>query len=152
MNGWLKDIIETRGEDTCPCCQQYTKVYKRKLYSTPTIYLMALYKLMQVEDRYYHLNEVMSSIKNWKTYNLVSDVGKAELFGLVKRKGNDFMSDKKSTGYWKLTRTGIAFVRGEITIPKYAIVYNGEVYGYEGEQVDVGQCLGDKFSYSELMA
>ena len=47
---------------------------------------------------------------------------------------------------------GFQFAHNRLLVPKYAYVYNNEVVEFEGEDVNVIDCLGDKYSYHSLMA
>jgi hypothetical protein len=38
-------------------------------------------------------------------------------------------------GWWQITDKGCSFVRGEITIPKYAVTKRGKVIRFEGDQI-----------------
>ena len=59
--------------------------------------------------------------------------------------------DQKSSGHWKLTRTGVEFVRNEVGIPEWAIVYDDRVLRYEGKTVRISEAIKKKFDYEEVM-
>jgi len=59
--------------------------------------------------------------------------------------------DVKDSGYWRITRPGINFLFGNSTVKKYLYIFDDRVVGYSDEYVGVSDCLGVKFSYSELM-
>jgi hypothetical protein len=67
------------------------------------------------------------------TYNEGSNFQKLRYWKLIEKVG-DF--DGKG-GTWKLTARGISFARGEISLPKFAMTYRGELVSHEGDNVKV---------------
>jgi hypothetical protein len=79
------------------------------------------------------------------------ELAKVSHWGLAKLKQNED-NKKRTSGIWKPTKKGIAFVHRGMSVPKYVFIYNNEVSGFSEEQTDVVGALGKKFDYSELMA
>ena len=57
-----------------------------------------------------------------------------------------------STGKWRLTKAGRRYVRGELAVPEFALVFDGKVRSFEGDRVTIREALGTRFSYEELMS
>jgi len=138
----LFERLHLESETTCPCCGDFMKIYKRKLNSTVARALIRLYYLGG-DEKYVSFNEFQ--------------IGKgggfamAKHFGLLVQKEKDPKIDKRASGYWKLSDKGIAFVRGETNIKKYVFIFRDKSQGYSNEEIDINGCLGEKFSYRELM-
>ena len=52
----------------------------------------------------------------------------------------------------RVTDKGEAFLKNQLKIPMYARVYNGRVFGFEGNPTSIKDALGAKFDYSDLMS
>ena len=72
------------------------------------------------------------------------------LWGLAISKDNEDET-KKNSGFWKPTSRGIEFAKGKLTVPAVVVVFANMGQGFEGEQIDVRQALGESFDYGELM-
>lgn len=79
----------------------------------------------------------MTKLKYWNL--LLPHVGKRE-------------DGSNRNGIYSLTKDSFRFVSRETSVPKYALLYNNKLRGFDGENVFINQCLGDKFNYLELMA
>lgn len=121
----------------CPVCGQFVKFYKRKLYKSP---LQALKNLYDYEGRWLHVNSFdrnacISLLKYWDlaTEKLNSD-------------------EKKNSGMWKITSKGVKFINNEISIPKYAYIYNSKLLKYSDEHVYIDQLNSKNFNYAKMMS
>lgn len=145
---WLRERIE-EGQK-CPCCGQHTKIYKRALASSLAAALMGLYRLSRNDRQFYHVNDILAAAQ------LPSTVGREfsiiRYWGLTVEKQKNEDEDKRSSGYWAITDTGIAFVEKKISIQSHVHLYNAEVLGFGEERVTIDDCLRKKFSYEDLMA
>lgn len=126
---------------TCPCCKQLVKVYKRLINKGMVADLSALH-ILSAPDEYMHINDFTRPHSN-------REIGNLKWWGLVERMPSD-NRDKKSSGMYRITQKGRDFIQGKVMVRKYALVYNSECLGFDGGMVLVTDC--DKnFSYSELM-
>ena len=141
---WLRKRL-TKGA-RCPLCHQYAKLYKRKLNTGLAKFLLDLYKIGRHEE-YHHI----ASLLHFKTKTSGTDFYILKFWELIEEKSKDINADTKTSGYWKITCKGIAFVEQRLKVPSHVCLYNGRLFGFEGEKVTIGQCLGERFSYSELM-
>ena len=142
---YLRDMLEKGA--ICPCCHQYTKMYKKRLSSTATLMMIRLYNLEEADgEKYHHLNDLM------RGYSIsgCGDFATTRFWGLVEEMPNDDPK-KKASGMWSLTETGKSFVLGRARFKSHAKIYNAKCYGLVGEYMGVKEALREKFNYEELM-
>lgn len=130
----------------CPACGQFVKRYNRKITSSMAFILIQLYH--KAKDDFIHVENHMRTIGK---AGLGGDYVKMKFWNLIEQKPMVRQDGSPRGGYWKISRGGIMFVEKEISVPKYAYIYNDAVDGYSDEKVTITQCLGDKFDYDELM-
>lgn len=141
----VQDWIRQRLDDgvRCVACDQFAKVYPRNIYATLAKHLIAMWQKGGPERRFLSLSKDLNQGGG--------DMGKMRYWGLVEEEKTVF-PDTGEQGYWRLTDLGVKFVRGEITLPKYAYVYDGVCLRLDGPQVSIREALGKKFDYAALMA
>lgn len=131
-NNWEKGV-------ECPCCTQHVRLWKHSINSAIARTLIAMYRKNGTD--WVHI---------MKDIHLTTMYGIAEFWELIVPKTeND--EDKKSSGYWKLTERGRQFVTAQIIIPRYKWVFENKVRRTSTDYVGIGDCLGKKFNYRELM-
>jgi len=138
---YLRENFEKGVE--CPCCGQHVKLYKRKLNSTMA---RCLIKMTRLQNGYNHVRDIVKGISDTGT----NDFSKLKYWGLIEEMDNN-NDNKKTSGYWKLTKKGYLFAKNEIKLPKYAKIYNTKLVGFSKEYTTILDSLGEKFSYLELM-
>lgn len=139
------DKLKEGFEGNCPCCNRFAKVYKRHIHTGIALQLIELYK-KGGDKEYIHASELIAP-----GLTSSSDLSKGKYWDLIETKPAD-TDDKKSSGFWKLTQTGIDFVNMDVEIKKYVLIFDDKVIGLDGNYINISQCLGDKFSYKELMS
>jgi len=132
----------------CPCCKQISKLYKRKLNSGMTLFLIGLYKLRIRTGNKYHQNKDIMSEMSLNTTSL--DYSVLRHFGLIIEQKNED-SEKRRSGFWAITKKGVGFVLDEIKIPSHVHLYNNVLTGFSDTQTSIKKALGNKFNYSELL-
>lgn len=134
---WLRARLDKGAP--CPLCQQHSKMYRRKINSGMARSLIHMYR---------------SAGTSWIHVRLIGaksrEEGKLAYWGLVEEQKGAGLHGGRA-GYWRVTRKGEDFLNGHLKVPKYAKVYNGQVYGFEGDDVSIKDALGTKFDYEELM-
>ncbi len=127
---------------TCPLCHGHVQIYRRKVNAGMARSLIAMY---QVGGKsWVHLPSQIGARSR--------EEGKLAYWGLVEEE-KIRRPDGGRPGYWRVTDRGEAFVRCRISIPKYAVVYNGKVLEFDQTQmIDIREAIGTKFDYTELMA
>lgn len=135
---WLD---ENRGEGvSCPSCDQYVKVYRRKINAAMARALILFYKKNGTE--WFHLPSAIG-------YG--GDAAKLRYWGFIEEM-KELREDGGRAGFWKVTAEGEEWLLGRTKAPKYALVYNGKLLGLDDEETAViADALGDKFNYNELM-
>lgn len=147
LNVLSKDNMKKGG--ICPACTQNVKMYEKKIDSQMAYYLIQIYKktISFPDKEYFHvqddLNVPMKVSGSW---------AKLRWWGLIEEqeKGND-VSNKRTSGMWKITDAGKRFVQHKSKVTQYVKLFNGKFYGEVGKQVNISQCLNEKFNYMELM-
>jgi hypothetical protein len=64
-------------------------------------------------------------------------------WGLVEKK-------KGHTGKYRITQKGIGFLKGRITVPRFAFIYGNEVRRFSYEPTTFTAAAGDKFDFDEI--
>ena len=134
----LRDNFKDGTE--CPCCGKYVKAYKRKLNSGIARSLIIMYKL-GAETTSVHVQSEFSKLKLRAT---TMDYAYAEKWKLIK-------SDETNNGYWFLTERGRQFVLNQSYLPDHCLVYNGKVYKWSDNLINIQTALTVSFDYKKLM-
>ena len=135
---YLRSNFKTGAE--CPCCGKYVKAYKRKLNSGIARALILMYRLGAYNGKYIHVQNEFAKLKLRAT---TMDYAYAEKWKLIDD-GNDI-------GTWTLTQRGVTFVLGQTFLPDHCLVYNGNVYSWSDDLIDIKDALTKSFDYKELM-
>ena len=137
-----KEIMEKRGEGcVCPVCDQFVKVYKRKINAILAKQLLMAHR--KYESQWFHIRDMDYFTTDWAVLHH---------FDLITPQPHNAGDEgKKSSGWWKITARGAAFCQKEIEIFSHILVYNNEMIGFSGTHVSIDDCLGAKFDYNELM-
>lgn len=143
----LKDYLHEHWEEGVRCggCDQLVKLYKRTIYGIMVYSLIQLYKLPRGE--YHHIGKLVKAGVAGG-----GDFAKLVYWGLVEEEPKDPENkEKRTSGMWKITPTGVAFVENRQTVPRYARVYDSRFLGLIGDQIGVKDVIGKKFNYEDLM-
>jgi hypothetical protein len=129
----------------CPCCEQYAKVYRRKLNSNMGRFLISLIQRsdVSVNDGWVHYSQCKFRGRDYSYLDV-------SYFDLASQRPNDD-TGKRSSGFWRPTRRGVNFANNNLAVPKYIHVYNGSLLDFSPDLVNIVTCLGSDFSYEELM-
>ena len=130
----------------CPCCDRWGKIYRRALNASMARALVWLVQQPGRGDGWVH---VPDNAPPWLLRS--NQLGTLHLWGLVTSLTEE-KTKLASSGLWQATERGFQFAHNRLLVPKYAYVYNNEVVEFEGEDVNVVACLGEKYSYQSLMA
>ncbi len=125
------------GGTTCPCCGQFAKRYRRKIYSSMVRVLVQAYRK---RPEWIHDSQ----------YRKCGDLAKLRYWGLLEERGEEG-DQTPSSGWWRITPLGEMFVTNQTRVPKYVYLYNAEVEGFSLEEISVVEAVGDKFDFWELM-
>lgn len=137
-----KHVMSKRLEGTrCPCCDQFAKIYRRRLDVSMVIALLDFYRLGGITD-FVHGPSITGSNRGGEA--------RLQYWGLIESQISTD-PDKGRRGYWRVTRRGQLFLQNKITVPEFAMVYNAQCLGLRGEPIRVTTALGTKFSLKKLM-
>ncbi len=147
--GEARDKLRTLAAEghECPCCRQYVKVYRRKLTAASTRAVIAHYS--ESGRDWGHLPTIVKK----RMPDVAHQGGYMNLavhWGLIEEE-RTLREDGGRAGFWRVTEAGEQWVRGEISIPKYALIYDGRRLGVRGDAVTIRDALGNNFDYQELM-
>jgi hypothetical protein len=150
--GDVRDWLRTRIDDgeRCPCCTQYAKVYRRSLPNATARVMIALHRAGAEPDAYLFLPTILDTMKGTPHQGGYGTLG--QHWGLLEQQPGERDDGSNRVGWWRLTLLGRAYVRDEVTVPRYAHIYNGRCLRLSGEPWSIRNALGRRFYYNELMA
>lgn len=131
----------------CPCCGRRAQVYRRKLNSGMAIALIWLVQRYAVTGDWVNVQEdaprkVLRS----------KQLGTTRHWGLVEPMPHDPEDTaRKTSGHWRPTERGIAFVHSRVMVPAKVHLYDDRVVGWSEANITIRGALGARFDYSELM-
>jgi len=136
----------------CPCCTQFTKVYRRKIHASMAHALIMMYRIDQTlprDAKWIQIAEVLA-------HRQVADAAKLKHWGLIEEEQAIREDGSGRTGWWQLTDLGRRFVRGNALVNKYVLIFDGRKLTDKpqeemGGPVTIQECLGKKFNYRDLM-
>ena len=145
---------------TCPCCNQFVKLYKRPFSKSIAFVLLLIaryYRRYDVRPEEWlhvpsYINEVVASNPR-RAAAVRGDWAKLKYWGLIEEKPETRADGSPRVGYWRLTERGRQFVNREIRVPSHIYVYNGEALERSvDEQITIDDALSTEFSYAEIMS
>lgn len=147
--GATRDWLRAHADHgtTCPCCTQFTKVYRRKMTSVSARTMITMYAL------YGHDWANVPALMRDRLPDIAHQGGYATLgqhWGLIEE-SPDERADGGRAGWWRLTDRGMWFVTERLMVPKYARLFDARCLGYAGDPVSIGDVLGDGFDLDDLM-
>ena len=123
----------------CPCCGKPVARRNRALNAGMAKFLCQLVLKFRASDKWVDV----------KTINVRGgDYAKLQYWGLIENKPNTD-SAKRTSGLWKPTQKGLAFVDCKFSVPSHAIVTDGVLTGFSKSMVYIIDV--PKFNYHELM-
>lgn len=134
----------------CPCCGRLVKLYPYTLNANACASLAWINNLGVLDDNgWVHVQKMFSNVYK-RNATAMSYILLKHWNFIEAKPGNDDPA-KKASGYWRITDKGRSFLRGEISVPRTAMVYKDGARDFKGKPITFKQALGVKFSYSELM-
>jgi hypothetical protein len=143
----LRARVARRRRDgtVCPVCDQRVKEHRLTISSGTAHQLIEIYRRFGTD--WFHLADFMleDTSRSRATNQL-------RHWGIIETDG-DRDDEGRRSGIWRITERGERFVRGDLRVPKYVYVYNGEVVGKEkSTRISIEDALRQKFDYAALMA
>ena len=136
----------------CPCCDQFAKVYKRKLSSAMAEAMIVIERATRDNRaRPFHMGQLLDVRSSNRTARGGGDPMRLRFHGLVDLVPGTRADESWRVGYYTVTDLGVKFALDEYRAPKYAYMYAQECLGVSDEKISVVEALGNRFSYRELM-
>jgi hypothetical protein len=145
----------------CPCCRQEVRMYTREITSTMAYSLIILHRHFSTNKDWLHVPKFLSQMSAIGSAVRGGDFAKLRYWGLLEAK-QDAKTEKKPqekrkdgskrVGFYRMTEKGHQFAKGEIKVPKAALIYNRKHHGFAPGEATIQECLGKEFNYADLMA
>lgn len=130
------------GGTRCPCCGQRAQVYRRSINSSMAKSLIKMWMVQRDGADWIHVPTEIGARSR--------EEGKLRYWGLVTERPVS-REDGGHAGYWRVTTKGSDFVAGGLELPRYALVYDGNLLELTGPLVDIETCLGEPFDLTRLL-
>lgn len=144
---WLRSRLRSGEGDQCPCCRQRVQIYRRTINNQMALALIEMY-LMEKNGNI-TLGDFIHVRKDLRSKS--HEVAQAEWWGLIESDGARQDAGQRS-GRWRLTDRGRQYVRGRLTIPRYALRFDGKTIGFDQtEMVTIQDALGQTFDLNGLL-
>jgi hypothetical protein len=125
----------------CPACRQNVAMSVRPFDAKMARLMLAMYR----GDPYgWHHTPSLTGDKG-------GDSVKSQHWGLIEGRDGEKADGNPRNGFWRLTELGRRFVRGEVTIPRWALLYNEERHALDGPPITIQEALGTDFNYNEII-
>lgn len=133
---------------TCECCDQFCKVYKRRIHTTMARSLIWLHRYMLLRP---DIGWVPTGAVGPR-YIISGDFAKLEHWGLIREREKDPGDTmRKTSGFWQITPAGREFAVMRLIVPCHVYLYNNEITGWSNKKINIIDALGEKFDYQELI-
>lgn len=145
---------------TCPCCNQFVKLYKRPFNKSMAFVLLLIaryYRRIGVKsEEWLHVPSYIAEVAVGNPRRAAAvrgDWAKLKFWGLIEEKPEVRDDGSPRVGYWRMTQLGRQFVDREVKVSSHVYIYNGEpLQRSVDEQITIDDALGTEFNYSEIMA
>jgi len=128
----------------CPCCEQFCKIYPRKLNANMVMFLISLVRVWEKQGGgWVHYSACKFKGRD---YPFLTFWGLAETGRSVAEE-----SEKRMSGKWRPTELGVLFAKDEVRVSQRLHIFNNTVISKDTETVGVVEALGSPFHYRELM-
>lgn len=136
-----------RADDgvTCPLCTQNVKVYRFHINASMAVALTRIWR---------HGGRAWVDVSAMDLpHNLHGHLSKLRFWGLLEKPEGEHREDgSPRVGIWRVTERGEDWMRGAITVPSHARIYDNRCLGIVGEPMTIRDALGHRFNFDELMA
>ena len=149
---WLR-YRATQGSGTkCPCCGAATQFYAQRINKTMAIALGWLVQKSTDEDESaFRWVNVPKEGPRWLLRS--NQLATLRHWGLLERLPKSEGAKTKHSGIWRPTDRGYRWVKGEISIQKFVVIYRSINYGYFGPLQTFAEAAGSEFfDYTEAIA
>jgi hypothetical protein len=154
---FVRGASQTNQADSCPCCGQYAKVYKRHITGAMACALIQIYRYYwrrSWSDEWLHVPKHLAALRfapgvqaSWHG----GDWSKLRYWELITPKPDERADGSTRVGFYKITDLGRGFVERKMEVPKYAFIYAQTFLGLALPYITIEDALGSAFSYNDLM-
>ena len=138
-----------RDRSDCHACGQYCQIYRRALANVTAMVMIVMYRHNEGRD-YINIPELFNT---GSLRGGTGDASKGKYWGLTEPMPGERADGSNRVGWWRLTNLGRRFVLGEVTVAKYAHIYDDRRLWFSGTLLwSIHDALGERFNYNELMA
>jgi hypothetical protein len=138
-------ILDNGDSVKCPCCGQTAKFYRNNITGSMAKCLVLFYQSFGEDYGYIH------DVVDPYFARHGGRFAKLRFWGLVEERPIT-RTDGGSAGWWKVTKLGVDFLKGEAKVLKYVYTYSGEFDEPEGAPVGIDEVSDEKFDLREIMA
>lgn len=140
-----------RGGIVCRCCNRRGMIHKRRLTKSMAQALVLL-RRFTIPGEWVHWQTLLRQRKAKAAGSGMPAM--LRWWGLVEEKPKErngaTVRGAKTSGYWRITDAGVAFVDGISHVPSHCFEYRDEIFGFSDTPVGIRDALED-FNYDELM-
>lgn len=128
-------IKNPKKQTVCPCCMRTLNSYTINLVVVDILILLKIFTISYTtKKRWVNVNQKIKPTSR--------SFSNSQRWELIKPK----IEKGKNRGKWCITKKGINFLKGKITIPKTLIMYNREIIAVDDSiMVDVHDVYKEKF-------
>lgn len=150
----LMDARYDKDGISCPCCEQFAKVYRRSITLTEVKVMAKIYNVArkacpQAPDTHWIKIGADGDLRT-----MGGDYAKSRFWGLIEERPGERADGSTRVGQWRITESGIEFLLGAKRVPRYVWVYNNEVVapppGTENKTISVYD-VAKKFDFRSII-
>jgi hypothetical protein len=139
----------------CPCCRGKAKVYRRPLGGAMAVGIAVLTR-RSAEGEFVHVPTVIAEeSKHFRASSAArfqgGDIVKLVHWGFLDPMPGTRDDGSNRVGWYRVTPSGRAFALGQASTQSRVILYQGECFGLDGDDVFIQDVLPKAFNYDELM-
>lgn len=143
---WLRRVIWEKGGAICPCCDRFDSVFDRKVNLASVKVLARLYWWTNRHGVGFHHYRDFIKGQTGRDFTAFCIPLK-----LIERRPLDPHNKKqKTSGMYRITDRGRAFVEGRLAIAARVLLYHNESVGFSDKHQYIAAFWPD-FDYEELM-
>jgi hypothetical protein len=154
---WLRSRFEKGA--TCPCCNQFVKLYRRQLNKSMAYVLLLIARYyrhgLHAAEEWLHVPSYIAETgadNPRRAAAVRGDWAKMKLWGLIEEKPGVRDDGSPRVGFYRMTVLGRRFVDREVKVPSHVYIYNGEpLQRVVEEMITIDDALGRDFSFAEIM-
>jgi len=131
--------------EACPTCHHVRRVRKNVLSHAVAASALAAYGHFAEGEYFYAPDlEALPGVRDSHEFSILA------YWDMIQEKP-ETRSDGGRAGWWMFTEHGEAFVMGDLRVPKYAEIDDGDFIGLSGPRVTIYQCLKKGFDLREVL-